>query len=73
MRSETTLKPCPFCGGRAMLRPSMFCGGLNSVVRCGQCGACGETDAFESTAIEKWNTRYFLVDMRHKPELKVIK
>ena len=49
--SNTELKPCPCCGGKATfdyLDTSVFC------VKCGIQTACHST---EKTAVSRWNTR----------------
>ena len=55
------LKPCPFCGGEAVLRHESFCGYDSQLVECTnrkKCGAKVEpvTDVPE-VAIKAWNTR----------------
>jgi len=59
MRSE--LKPCPFCGGEAVLRHASFCGYDSQWVECTNRKKCGSkvepvTDVPE-VAIQAWNTR----------------
>ena len=49
------LKPCPFCGGEAMIRH-----GIYLIVFWVECQSCGvESNAFnnEADAIEAWNRR----------------
>lgn len=46
------LKPCPFCGGKAILLQS----GFVFQVQCGSCGASGRNDD-KTTSVAHWNTR----------------
>lgn len=66
-KTETLLKPCPHCGGNAVLERLMtFCvGETQYVVRCAVCGANGpieigregeEAHAAE-LAVKGWNRR----------------
>lgn len=58
--SEIELKPCPFCGGRAVFQDNNSC---CSYVYCKKCGATGETVnvskkfSSDEKAAEKWNRR----------------
>lgn len=44
------LKPCPFCGGEAVLYEHYWC-------RCKNCGASTELFKTEQDAIVAWNRR----------------
>ena len=50
--SDTKLLPCPFCGGKAVIKYH------NPLVQvfCKSCG-CGTGATFEKLAIKAWNTR----------------
>lgn len=57
---EIKLKPCPFCGGKAVFKDiDSSC----SYVRCEKCGATGKTVKIskkyssDEKAIEAWNGR----------------
>lgn len=47
------LKPCPFCGGKAVAPSEMY-----HHVSCSKCGATGANWAEYDSAIEAWNTRH---------------
>ena len=55
------LKPCPFCGGGALI--NQFCNGWDSYsfrVSCRRAYECGATQLWfdtEAEAIEAWNRR----------------
>ena len=53
------LKPCPFCGGEAILFADTFDDGKIFVVNahCDSCGATGNDFHDEKQAIEAWNRR----------------
>lgn len=52
--SDKRLKPCPFCGGKAMLVSDI----RDNCVRCMKCGASGGCVHYsKSEAIEMWNKR----------------
>jgi len=54
--SETTLRPCPFCGGKAYTKTD----GYTFLVMCLDCGMNDESNNFyqiEKEAINEWNTR----------------
>ena len=57
------LKPCPFCGGEAVLEHD-YCARGYSYVRCGKCGVKGFmfcmkfNKSSDEEAIEAWNRRY---------------
>ena len=53
-RSETALKPCPFCGGEAISRGSDYDGYW---VTCRGCMAFPFKKNTRERAIEAWNTR----------------
>jgi len=65
-----TLKPCPFCGGKAQFLENEIDFVSVVSVDCTGCGAsydcCTDT---ESEAAEMWNTRASLTDDRTLPEL----
>lgn len=46
------LKPCPFCGGEAILIKGYFCW-----VRCDYCGAETVAETSTTEAIAAWNRR----------------
>lgn len=54
------LKPCPFCGGEALLEPYRARKGYEASIQCNQC-LCSITYDKEETAIEDvvkaWNRR----------------
>lgn len=60
MRKETTLKPCPFCGGQGELLT--YSNGV--VVKCKNCGASIQlieaniNYCAKDVAIARWNERY---------------
>lgn len=49
------LKPCPFCGGEAMVWPSLT--GLTYHVSCCKCYANNNYRSTEAKAIDAWNHR----------------
>ena len=52
--SETVLKPCPFCGGKAKERYEY----LNGVfVRCNECGISTHVFSSQGAATRAWNRR----------------
>ena len=68
--SQTTLKPCPFCGGPAVLckelEPDGYCSYKVAYVKCDECGAnTGKyiidgyygINATVRDAIKAWNRR----------------
>jgi len=57
-----TLKPCPFCGGKAKLEDWGFTRQTGTTIRCSACGAyISESeitcDNWHQTVVEKWNHR----------------
>ncbi len=50
---KTELKPCPFCGGKALTKRS--CAGVHVI-----CSKCLITEVYETyeEAVEKWNARH---------------
>lgn len=60
------LKPCPFCGGEAVLKKeySLFTPYANVIILCSECGAtingvvASENYCANDKAIEAWNRRY---------------
>lgn len=62
MSDETTLRPCPFCGGEASKR--LFYKGKYRV-HCNDCDAhSGDVCDTEAEAITAWNTRYAEVTIK---------
>lgn len=61
--SETKLKPCPFCGGEAVLESYNARKGFEACIQCNGCTAYVPTITYdtEEEAIEKaikaWNRR----------------
>ena len=53
MTTQTTLKPCPFCGGRAEL----IGGNKDPVVYCMKCCAHSRGASTKRKAMEYWNER----------------
>ncbi len=47
------LLPCPFCGGKAILK-----GETAKYIQCERCLASTSTSGFEEVAINAWNTRH---------------
>lgn len=56
--SNIQLKPCPFCGGKAILDEDLDCfySGWKSV-HCKNCHAKTDADKDERIAIQNWNNR----------------
>lgn len=58
--TETKLKPCPFCGNRAMMQ-CLFLAGVGAewyYVKCVECGAeINDPVPSENMAANKWNRR----------------
>lgn len=59
--SEQKLKPCPFCGGKAILKINH---GFNreiisSFAYCEECGVATRSYALEKTSIGAWNRRTY--------------
>lgn len=48
------LKPCPFCGGEALVKSFSSC----YWVRCSKCDVVTATASTEQDAKEIWNKRY---------------
>ena len=48
------LKPCPFCGGEAVLVGSKY-----FWVCCKECGTESKADGIKKVVINKWNTRVY--------------
>ena len=57
MSDETTLLPCPFCGGEAEIRTQAF-GGVVFFAWCDSCETRGDYYCTEAEAIAAWNTRH---------------
>jgi Lar family restriction alleviation protein len=53
---ETKLKPCPFCGGEAIMRDNKL-GCTIWIVGCRKCGADAGFRTDKEEAIKAWNTR----------------
>jgi Lar family restriction alleviation protein len=66
--SAQELKPCPFCGGEAMIQFQIagYCGARVSCVECdaetGGYKVKGDNDAADAQAITAWNIRTDLYD-----------
>lgn len=54
MNNDIKLKPCPFCGGEAMISG---CDGGEWIVICNVCDASIGYKGTEREAIEEWNCR----------------
>ena len=58
------LKPCPLCGGEAVVETCELTDGWMGGVECTKCGCCVVTDGLPTSEeakakiIEHWNTRY---------------
>ena len=52
------LKPCPFCGGDAMLHDNNFFQSVTWHVECTECMADLPGGSNKQEAINDWNTRY---------------
>ena len=48
------LKPCPFCGGEAVLRGSPYVGWI---VFCERCAISSRSFSLKEKAIDRWNRR----------------
>ena len=57
--SSILLKPCPFCGGQAMLTP-VDAGFVKYTVFCSDCGVAFSVYPTEEEAAKVWNTRHEL-------------
>ena len=57
--SHILLKPCPFCGGQAMLTP-VDAGFVKYTVFCSDCGVAFSVYPTEEEAAKVWNTRHEL-------------
>ena len=59
MSDETTLLPCPFCGGEATpkLAPYIGGGGCGYIVDCDECWSKTGYYSQKAEAIEAWNAR----------------
>lgn len=56
MQSETKLKPCPFCGGRAEVQASLLFKGCYKVICCRCCASAAARNNI-AKATEAWNQR----------------
>ena len=56
-RSETSLLPCPFCGGEAEVE-RMGTQRQSHIVTCTECGCRLETGETEGFHNQQWNTRH---------------
>lgn len=60
------MKPCPFCGGRPIMRHVSY---YATWIACCDCGAMGPPSESDEEAAKKWNKRYFqAVDLIRKKE-----
>lgn len=58
MSDETTMLPCPFCGGEAeTLTAESMRGGYLFGIMCNDCLSHGDVYDTEAEAITAWNTR----------------
>lgn len=55
--SETGLKPCPFCGGRAALWHKGTPNLTVHWVKCEECGNSIRWSKYEADVIIRWNSR----------------
>jgi len=60
--SDLNLKPCPFCGGKAVLSEAEECGQQAYVVSCNQCLASSQVryalmEPVDQFLTEAWNMR----------------
>ncbi len=55
LASAIELKPCPFCGGEAVISDNNT--GLVFYVRCKQCRSAGPAERCATDAAATWNTR----------------
>ncbi|MFZ4777971.1 MAG: Lar family restriction alleviation protein [Terrimicrobiaceae bacterium] len=53
MNVDNTLKPCPFCGGRAILDATL----TEAVIVCAGCGTLGPSACTQKEAEDAWNAR----------------
>ena len=53
----TKLKPCPFCGGKAIKKNYSNDGFVITFIFCSNCPAQTRPYLSEETAIEEWNRR----------------
>ena len=54
---ETTLLPCPFCGGRAELLSAELRETHDAMIECSRCETTGPTTETDVEAIAAWNRR----------------
>lgn len=68
---EAELKPCPFCGGKAVFGCEFGATRMHYYKRCTGCGAVGpsfpEDEGGEQRAEAAWNTRAAGVDVLAEP------
>lgn len=58
------LKPCPFCGGNAVLIYMSFTEGYR--IECIECYSASINDIEKEKAIQRWNTRWKETDRNGK-------
>lgn len=65
MSNDTAeLKPCPFCGGKAIFGGMDFEEGDVERIECSDCGVRNPHIMTKARAIKYWNTRYeYLADI----------
>lgn len=71
--SNTELKPCPFCGGKAELIRRSSESPYNHGVWCRSCRCRTSFEKSENEAIEAWNTRRPMERIVEQLESKKIK
>ncbi|MBQ6969820.1 MAG: Lar family restriction alleviation protein [Synergistaceae bacterium] len=54
---EVELKPCPFCGGEAILAQQEYSLGYHFLVCCSQCGFEQHVYTSQAEAVADWNKR----------------
>ena len=54
---QSTLLPCPFCGGQAELLSAELRETHDAMIECSQCETTGPTSETDAEAIAAWNRR----------------
>jgi Lar family restriction alleviation protein len=54
--NDTTLKPCPLCGGEAYM--GYYVDGVDNYIYCSNCHFGSDNLNGKQDAIDKWNKRY---------------